>query len=124
VPGMLAPSATAIHVVEHGTFCVIVHTQAGRRHCCIHEAAAASTGPEPSIETAGLGLLAASGDCRNPWHSGALALVRVSPATGDLRSSAGLSTWRSCFVCASDTGAPTGQLVAEPGVAYAHERLG
>ena len=34
----------------------------------------------------------------------------------DLRSSAGLSTWHSRFVCASDTVALTGQLVAEPGV--------
>ena len=45
-------------------------------------------------------------------------------ALDDLRSSAGLSTRHSCFVCASDTVALTGRLVAEPGVAYAHERIG
>jgi hypothetical protein len=51
------------------------------------------------------------------------ATVRRFPKD-DLRSSAGLSTWHSCFVCASDTVAFTGRLVAEPGVAYAHERIG
>jgi hypothetical protein len=30
-----------------------------------------------------------------------------------------LSTWHSCFVCASDTVAFTGQLVAESGLAHA-----
>jgi hypothetical protein len=48
----------------------------------------------------------------------------LPPGTDDLRSSAGSSTWHSCFACASDTVARTGQPVAEPSVAYAHERIG
>ena len=53
-----------------------------------------------------------------------LAQPDFTSSADDLGSSAGLSTWRSCCVCASDTVALTGQLVAEPGVAYAHERSG
>jgi hypothetical protein len=53
-----------------------------------------------------------------------LAQPDFTSSADDLRSSAGLSTWRSCFVCAGDTVVLTGQLVAKPGVAYAHERIG
>jgi hypothetical protein len=85
---------------------------------------AGETLASPGDPVAQLALIVPELDFCVPERAGTRPALNDTDEMDDLRSSASPSAWHSCFACASDTLVISGQLVADPGDAYAPGRIG